>query len=68
VDEMSKKVDSISKENKAAIDKLGKELRAEMKAKEEKVDNWLLFWLSILRFSEPSQFAEAAEGFRTTFL
>jgi len=29
---------------------------------------WLLLWLSTLRFSEASQFAEASEGFRITFL
>jgi len=30
--------------------------------------NWPLLWLSILRFSETSQFAEASEGFRLLFL
>jgi len=28
---------------------------------------WPLLWLSILRFSEASQFAEASEGFRLLF-
>jgi len=30
--------------------------------------NWPLLWLSILRFSDLLQFAEASEGFRFTFL